>query len=238
MSYIIQGTGYPDPELSFLGMDFSDLRYIYKEKIGNYMITEQSVKNYFFTTEKIPVLNIVYPIETIYNLMCFHQHEQNVVSVIPLFFYFCCKTKNWTYTVDFSTTLSEYIDLVTLETTKSLKEVLENFSKDYTFNDFLGLKKFKEDYLKQSTIEENINKNSSLLEWFLVYWKNNCLLFNPLPNVTINRSMKTTLSEEEQQRYDNNYSFFKKHPEQYVVYTNGSVYDSVHKKWIVGRGDQ
>ena len=40
MSYIIQGTGYPDPELSFLGMDFSDLRYIYKEKIGNYMITE------------------------------------------------------------------------------------------------------------------------------------------------------------------------------------------------------
>lgn len=244
MSYIIQGTTYPNPDLSITSMDLIDLKNIYSKIISNYLLTDYNAQLYNYQTKDVAIKEYKYQEDSIINIICYQYDNNNsLVSVVPLFFYLSCITKNWTEEQEnLQTFIQEYLNTYNQG---DLKTLLETFSKNLSFENFPGLAKFKEYILKKDEeyllnypdgkLQTPVTANSSLLDWFLFFWQNNCYFNIEIPNkTTIVKNPDLNFNTDQQQRYDTIYKMFESNPDKYTIYPNGSVYDNIRQIWIVG----
>ena len=204
MSYIIQGTEYPDPPLEYLNMELEDLKSIINQKIKQYLNIEQNLLNQKQNTVNNNQENdkkiLFYP-EVVSDFLWFQYEGIGIISVLPLFFYFCAKTNSGTIEIELSEILQEYKDFIAqIPEDKTLQEYLQEYSNTLSFDNFLGLSAFKVQYLEMQKEFKTLTEDNSLFDWFIEYWKNNCQLINNMPNTSTNRDTdKLVLSVENQQ---------------------------------------
>lgn len=234
MSYIIlQGTEYPDPIFVIAGMEHNDVSSIYKSYIIQYFITENQAKQYYFQTENIPIKDVCYTIDDIMNTIGARQYSQGLFySIIPLFYYLTGISEGWTKPdIDFEVEIQTYTTLIEQSHNIDLKDLL--ISLNFDISNYTGLKKFKENSIANNQMG-NLTEDSSVLDWFLYYWKSNCQTDIELKNIVSSVDTAPSLTEEQQIRKENNYSFFESNSDRYEIKQDGSVYDKVQNLWIVG----
>lgn len=234
MSYIVSGTTIPDPYFAIAGMDLLDLTNIYKLTIGNYFNTNYKAQLYYKQTDGIEIKENKYTMEDVVNFICYHYQAgtTNVISVVPLFFYLSCVSENWTLEINFESELNSYLNQYT---GGEFKDFLNDLTENYSFDLFPGLKIFKENSLSQEEEGQvTMPEDASLLDWFLLFWKNGCVTDIVIPNKTILSTSGNDFNEEQQQRYDSIQEMIQNNPEIYEVYDNGSIYDKSANIWLVG----
>lgn len=204
MSYIVNRTDFNDPAIAIYNMDLQDLFQIYQSKIQNYFGSQQqAIKFYKWNDEDIEEKELIDDINNIIRIICFQFLDQNMISCPILFAYFTCLTNDWSLPINFE---EELINFSTL-TIKEIRAVLNQ----YNSINFPALRKYIENVQNNSTEiladtirdENGMIKDISdfdLLDWFLLFFKNDCNITVIFENKIVTTSSFEGFSQEQLER--------------------------------------